>query len=156
RLNVFPIRLPALRERPGDVAALVGYFLTRAGAPPDKLTPEARAALESYSFPGNVRELEHILERALIIAGADPVTLQHLDLRDRRPKASTFGVPDIPDEGLSLENLERELILKALEKAAGNKSQAARLLGLTRRTLYSRMEKHGLRQPSGEAEGEDN
>jgi two-component system NtrC family response regulator len=152
RLNVFPIRLPSLRERPGDVLALVGYFLARAGAPPDKLTPEARAALEGYAFPGNVRELEHILERALIIAGSDPVTLQHLDLSDRRPASKTFGVPDIPDDGLSLETLERELILKALEKAAGNKSQAARLLGLTRRTLYSRMEKHGLRQPSGEGE----
>jgi two-component system NtrC family response regulator len=155
RLNVFRIRLPALRERPGDVAALVGYFLTRAGASPDKLTPEARAALESYAFPGNVRELEHILERAFIIAGADPVTVEHLDLSDRRPKTSTYGVPDIPDEGLSLETLERELILKALEKAKGNKSQAARLLGLTRRTLYSRMEKHGLRQPSAGDEGED-
>jgi two-component system NtrC family response regulator len=153
RLNVFPIRLPSLRERPGDVAALIGYFLARAGAPPDKLTPEARQALEGYAFPGNVRELEHILERALIIAGADPVTAQQLDLSDRRPKSSTFGVPDIPDEGLSLETLERELILKALEKAAGNKSQAARLLGLTRRTLYSRMEKHGLRQPSADDDG---
>ncbi|HKA24782.1 MAG TPA: sigma-54 dependent transcriptional regulator [Candidatus Eisenbacteria bacterium] len=152
RLNVFPIRLPTLRERPGDVAALIGYFLARAGASPDKLTPEARAALEGYSFPGNVRELEHILERALIIAGSDPVTVGQLDLSDRRPKAQVFGVPDIPDEGLSLETLERELILKALEKAAGNKSQAARLLGLTRRTLYSRMEKHGLRAPSGAGE----
>ena len=63
-------------------------------------------------------------------------------------------MPDIPDEGLSLETLERELILKALEKAAGNKSQAARLLGLTRRTLYSRMEKHGLRPASGPGQGE--
>ena len=156
RLNVFPIRLPPLRERPGDVAGLISYFLARAGAPPDKLTPEARVALESYAFPGNVRELEHILERALIIAGPDPVTAEQLDLSDRRPKSGAFGVPDIPDEGLSLEKLERELILKALEKAAGNKSQAARLLGLTRRTLYSRMEKHGLRQPSGDGgDGDD-
>jgi len=158
RLNVFPIRLPPLRERPGDVAGLIAYFLARAGAPRDKLTPEAQGTLERYAFPGNVRELEHILERALIIAGADPVTVEHLDLSDRRPRATSFGVPDIPEEGLSLENLERELILKALEKARGNKSQAARLLGLTRRTLYSRMEKHGLRPASGageEAEGED-
>src|SRR5262249_56563728 len=93
---------------------------------------------------------------ALIIAGADPVTVEHLDLSDRRPKTSTFGVPEIPDEGLSLESLERELILKALEKAKGNKSQAARLLGLTRRTLYSRMEKHGLRKPGeGDEAAED-
>ena len=156
RLNVFPIRLPALRERPGDVPPLVAHFLARAGAPPDKLTPEAAQALASYAFPGNVRELEHILERALIIAGADPVTAQHFDLSDRRPRAASFSVPEIPPEGLSLETLERELILQALEKAAGNKSRAARLLGLTRRTLYSRMEKHGLRQPSaGEADGDE-
>jgi len=106
RLNVFPIVLPPLRERPGDVPKLVEHVLRRQGAPPDKLT----------------------------------------------------WVPRIPPEGLSLEALEKELILQALERAAGNKSAAARLLGLTRRTLYSRMEKHGLRTPGeaddGDAEGD--
>jgi two-component system NtrC family response regulator len=158
RLNVFPIVLPPLRERPGDIRGLVGHVLGRQGAPADKLTPDALQALEHYAFPGNVRELENTLERALILAGSDAISLEHLSFA-RPDRAGAGGaaaglswVPEIPAEGLSLEVLERELIVKALERAGGNKSQAARLLGLTRRTLYSRMERHGLRKPG---EGED-
>jgi DNA-binding NtrC family response regulator len=160
RLNVFPITLPALRERPGDVPGLVAFFLARQGASPDKITRDAMRELERYPFPGNVRELEYTLERALILAGSDPVRAEHLSFA--RPELKGSGeswVPRIPPGGLSLETLERELILQALDLARGNKSQAARLLGLTRRTLYSRMEKHGLRRPGegdegGEEEGE--
>jgi two-component system response regulator AtoC len=152
RLNIFPIYLPPLRQRRGDIPGLVDYFLTKAGAPPDKITPEGRAALDRYDYPGNVRELEHILERALIMAGSDPVLAEHLNFRSAGRDASKSLVPEIPPEGLSLEQLERDLIEQALEKARGNKSRAARLLGLTRRTLYSRMEKHGLRPGSGPEE----
>ncbi|MBI1795613.1 MAG: sigma-54-dependent Fis family transcriptional regulator [Candidatus Eisenbacteria bacterium] len=163
RLNVFPIRLPSLRERPGDIPALVGFFLGARGARRDQVSAEAMRALEQYAFPGNVRELEHTLERATILAGSDPIGTEHLSFARPEMLASFAGasgpawVPAIPPEGLSLEVLERELILKALDMARGNKSQAARLLGLTRRTLYSRMEKHGLRKPGeGEAsEGDD-
>jgi two-component system NtrC family response regulator len=108
--------------------------------------------LEGYAFPGNVRELEHTIERALILAGADDVTPAHLSFAAGAGQVEPSWVPRIPPEGLSLEALEKELILQALERAAGNKSAAARLLGLTRRTLYSRMEKHGLRTP---ADGDD-
>jgi two-component system NtrC family response regulator len=89
----------------------------------------------------------------MILAGSDPIDLEHLSLAGggqdpaRGATAAPGWVPEIPPGGLSLEVLERELILKALERARGNKSQAARLLGLTRRTLYSRMERHGLRKP---------
>jgi DNA-binding NtrC family response regulator len=155
RLNVFPITLPPLRERPGDVAGLVAFFIARQGASPDQVTPEALRELERYPFPGNVRELEYTLERALILAGRDPIRPEHLTFA--RPELASSAepwVPRIPPEGLSLEVLERELILQALERARGNKSQAARLLGLTRRTLYSRMEKHGLRKP-GDDEGDE-
>ena len=168
RLNVFPVRLPPLRERPGDVPALLEFFLRRHGASPDKVTPAARQALERYEFPGNVRELEHTLERAMILAGTDPIEAEHLSFarpdRVGDPAGGHSWVPAIPAEGLSLEVLERELILQALEMARGNKSQAARLLKLTRRTLYSRMERHGLRKPgegddaadeAGESAGED-
>ncbi len=153
RLNVFPIVLPPLRERREDVLVLAEHFLRRAGAPSDKLSPDARAALAGYGFPGNVRELEHILERALIIAGSDPVLPDHLSFRaGSRPPVGRF---ELPEEGLSLEELEKDLILQALEAAHGNKSRAARLLGLTRRTLYSRMEKHGLWTPGpGDPDGE--
>jgi DNA-binding NtrC family response regulator len=160
RLNVFPIVLPPLRERPGDVPRLVEHVLRRHGAPPDKVDATALRALAAYPFPGNVRELEHTLERALILAGPDTVTTAHLSFA--QPVAAVGDgpswIPRIPAEGLSLETLERELILQALERAAGNKSAAARLLGLTRRTLYSRMEKHGLHTPgegdSDESDGE--
>jgi DNA-binding NtrC family response regulator len=167
RLNVFPVRLPSLRERTGDIPALVEFFLRRHGASPDKLTAPALDALERYGWPGNVRELEHTLERALILAGADPIGLEHLSFaRPELLSGAAAGVaawiPTIPPEGLSLEVLERELILQALEKAGGNKSQAARLLGLTRRTLYSRMERHELRKvgdrdedPDDDAEAEE-
>jgi DNA-binding NtrC family response regulator len=152
RLNVFPIVLPPLRERPGDVPRLAEHVLRRQGAPDDKLTPAARRALESYTFPGNIRELEHLLERALILAGADDITPEHLTFTAGAAPVTADWVPRIPADGLSLEALERELILQALERAAGNKSAAARLLGLTRRTLYSRMEKHGLRAPGEDAD----
>ena len=163
RLHIFPLRLPALRERREDIEPLTRWFLARAGAPPEKISPAGYAALERYPFPGNVRELEHVIERALIIAGSDPVTPDELIFQPVRRVAALagasqvenvhttefleggFAVPEIPDGGLSLEALERALILSALDKAKGNKSRAARLLGLTRRTLYSRMEKHGLR-----------
>jgi DNA-binding NtrC family response regulator len=163
RLNVFPIVLPPLRDHPADLPALVEHVMRRQGAAPEKLTAAAREALERYTFPGNVRELEHTLERALILAGTDPIGPEHLSFARpealRRGGAAPFAgapswVPDIPPDGLSLEVLERELILKALDRASGNKSRAARLLGLTRRTLYSRMERHGLRTPgeSGDAD----
>ena len=158
RLNVFPVRLPSLREHLEDVPTLVEFFLRQHGASADKLTQEAHRALGRYSYPGNVRELENALERALILAGSDPIGVEHLSFAEPegagpggRAVAGAGWVPEIPPEGLSLELLERELIVKALARARGNKSQAARLLGLTRRTLYSRMERHRLRKP-GEAE----
>jgi len=154
RLNVFPIVLPPLRDRPGDIPLLAAHVLRRHGAPGDKLTAAAARALEGYPFPGNVRELEHTIERALILAGPDPVTPEHLSFAQPAETARASWVPRIPPEGLSLEALERELILQALERAGGNKSAAARLLGLTRRTLYSRMEKHGLRA-AGDADEAD-
>ncbi|MEO5987711.1 MAG: sigma-54 dependent transcriptional regulator [Candidatus Eisenbacteria bacterium] len=150
RLNVFPIVLPPLRERRGDVPRLTAFFLRKHGASAEKVSREAMDALEAHPFPGNVRELEHAIERALILAGPDPIGPEHLSFAaaNARPSGHSW-VPEIPAEGLSLEELEKALILQSLERAAGNKSRAARLLGLTRRTLYSRMEKHGLRK-SGE------
>jgi transcriptional regulator with GAF, ATPase, and Fis domain len=181
RLNVFPVALPPLRERAGDLEPLVHFFLAKAGSPPDKITPEGYRALHAYPFPGNVRELAHVIERALIVAGPEPITPDELLFQPVKKgglgaalggalagasaagsaEAATaaarfaavafleggFAVPEIPEGGMSLEALERALLLQALEKAKGNKSRAARLLGLTRRTLYSRLEKHGLRVP---------
>jgi len=147
RLNVFPIAVPPLRARPEDIPLLLDHFLSRFGRRFDALTGEARAALLAHAYPGNVRELENLVERAAILAGDDPIDRVHFPslaaAGGGRPAAG-FAVPEIPDEGLSLADLEKELILRALEKAGGNKTQAARLLGLSRRTLYSRLERHGL------------
>jgi len=170
---VFPITLPPLREHREDIPGLVEFFLRRHGASSDKITASALRALQQQPLPGNVRELEHALERAMILAGSGTIEPSHLPagaVAAGTPGAGAAGagaraagadgapawVPEIPPEGLSLEVLERELILRALTRASGNKSQAARLLGLTRRTLYSRMERHGLRRPGeGEEPGED-
>ena len=161
RLNVFPIRLPALRERAGDIPRLVEHCLRRHGITVEKVTLSAMQALVRHPWPGNVRELENALERAKILAGSDPIDVEHLSFAVGPAAVAGEGggrpwVPRIPPEGLSLEELERELIVQALEIADGNKSRAARLLGLTRRTLYSRMERHGLRKPGeGEEAAED-
>jgi DNA-binding NtrC family response regulator len=98
-----------------------------------------------YPFPGNIRELENLVERALILAEGAPLGPEHFpSLREAEP-AQALDLPEIPDEGVSMEELERRYILAALEKAEGNKSRAAALLGMTRRTFYSRMERHGIK-----------
>jgi DNA-binding NtrC family response regulator len=145
RLNVFPIVVPPLRERREDIPALVERFLMRRQMGPARISPEAMTALLNHPLPGNVRELENILERALIVVGEGRV--QPEQIPPPRMGAAAISSPciEIPDEGLVLEELEKRLIQGALAKAGGNKSKAAALLGLTRRTLYSRMEKHGIR-----------
>lgn len=146
RLNVFPIAVPPLRARKQDIPVLLDHFLGRYDRTAADLTEAARAALLEYPFHGNVRELENMVERACILAGQGPVDRSHFPSLDqsRSRDSRHSGVPEIPDEGLSLTELEKELILQALEKAGGNKTRAAKLLGLTRRTLYSRLERHGL------------
>ena len=144
RLNVFPIHLPPLRERAGDLPLLLEYFLKMHQADISRVAPAARKRLLSYSYPGNIRELENLVERIVITAGPDPIDEEHLpELKERTTIKSGFDL-DLPPGGIVLEELEKDLILKAIARAQGNKSQAARLLGLTRRTLYSRMERYGL------------
>jgi DNA-binding NtrC family response regulator len=144
RLNVIPIALPPLRERRTDIPLLVEHFLARHGEPGRrrKMTPEALEALVAYGWPGNVRELESVIERTLLLADGDVIALEDLPATVRMRRAAEPGLPvDVPDEGLDLEALERGLIRRALEKAAGNVTRAARLLGLSRRTLQYRLEK---------------
>ena len=147
RLNVFPIVIPPLAARKDDIAVLLDVFLSRFNKSTTDLTPEARTALMSYGYPGNVRELENLVERAAILAGDEPLTPAHfpglIEAAQGRPLTSGATL-EIPDQGISLEQLEKELILQALDKSGGNKTKAAKLLGLTRRTLYSRLERHGL------------
>jgi DNA-binding NtrC family response regulator len=159
RLNVFPIEMPPLRARGNDLVLLVRHHLSQRGRTADAISSDALALLLAHPFPGNVRELENLLDRAMILAGSRVIGRGDFPSLDKAlpHTGSPPPVVSIPDEGLSLEALEKTLIEQALSKAGGNKSQAARLLGLTRRTLYSRMEKHGLLtpQPPGEDDPEE-
>jgi len=144
RLNVIPIVLPPLRERRTDIPLLVEHFLAKHGEPgrTRHISPEALEALVGYSWPGNVRELESVVERTLLLAEGDVVRVEDLPAAVRMRAAGGRGVPiEIPEAGIDLEQLERDLVLQALEKAAGNVTRAARLLGLSRRTLQYRLEK---------------
>ena len=146
RLHVVEIAVPPLRERREDIRYLTGHFLRkfgrgRAGSSP-QITEAALRLLEDYPWPGNVRELENVIERAVVLSRSDTVGVGLLDLR-------TPGAPP-PDEpaGLrlddALDRLEREMILKALEETKQVKARAARLLGVSERSLWYKLRKHGL------------
>ena len=152
RLNVIPIYLPPLRERKEDIPLLAEHFLRiyseKNGKSIKRISPEAMEALVNYSWPGNVRELENVIERMVVLGTGDEITVSQLPERIRNSKiadiSTNLEVFEIPDEGISLEDVEKMLIMKALAKANGNKSKAAKLLGITRRTLQYRLRKHGL------------
>ena len=157
RINVIRLDLPPLRERLGDISLYARFFLAklgeRMGRPVPTVSAEALAKLACHSWPGNVRELENVLERALALSMGGSLEPADLPPLERRGEAGAAGESlfRLPEEGLSLEALERDLIAQALARSGGNKSAASRLLGLTRRTLGYRLEKHGL----GAGEGED-
>ncbi len=144
RLNVFPIVLPPLRERPEDIPLLAGHFITGFGG--GVIAPEAMKILQGYRWPGNVRELENVIERASILAGpGEEITAAFIAHLNATPALheDTPGVT-IPEGGVDIEDLEKQHILEALRQAGGNKSEAARLLHMTRRRLYSRMQHHDI------------
>ena len=157
RLNVITLELPPLRERAGDIALLAEHFLERQrkelGRPGMRFSPEALAVLSAYPFPGNVRQLENIVERAATLADGDVLTLASLPptLRGEPAPApaATSPVAEVPlGAGFSLEHhlddAERRYLLAALSQAGGVKIRAAELLGLTFRSFRYRLAKHGL------------
>jgi two-component system response regulator HydG len=148
RLNVFAIEVPPLRQRPDDILPIAERFLAARGLPGSKLTKEARAKLRAYGWPGNVRELENALERALILAGPDEIGPSLLSLASPLAGAGAGRASSLLVEGFNLDSFERDLLLAALERTGGNKSAAARLLGITRRRLYSRLESLGEAAPT--------
>ena len=149
RVNVIELRVPSLRERPEDVAELAEAVLRRLGRrmkiTPPMLGKDALAALEVYAFPGNVRELENILERAITLSTSGEVSASDIQLR---PTPS--GAPQIPGSqgggplGDHLEDIEREAIVKALEQTRYNKTAAAKVLGMSFRALRYRIKKLGI------------
>jgi DNA-binding NtrC family response regulator len=150
RLNVFAIEVPPLRARRDDILPLADRFLERRGLPAAKLTDAAREKLVSHAWPGNVRELENAMERALILAGTDEVTPPLLSVASPLGRAESGKASAVLVDGFNLDVFERELLRAALERTGGNKSAAARLLGITRRRLYSRLE--GLEDDAAAAE----
>jgi DNA-binding NtrC family response regulator len=141
RINTIEIRLPPLRERRDDIPLLAAHFLkeyaTRYRKPLNKFHADAMRALLGYGWPGNVRELAHAIERAVLLAEGD--TVRTVDLNLRPPGDAPARLED-----MSLEEVERVLIHKALARAGGNVSTAAKALGLSRSALYRRLERHGL------------
>jgi two-component system response regulator PilR (NtrC family) len=156
RINVIELRVPALRERSGDIReiaeAILERLARRGSGPATQISDAAMKLLEAYPFPGNVRELENVLERALTLSTGGTITPEHIRLRmtNRAPEAeaATPGVapPAAVDGALGsqLESIEREAILKALEKTRYNKTAAAKLLGMSFRALRYRIKKLGI------------
>jgi len=153
RLAVVPLMLPPLRERKDDIPDLVQHIFTRLkerhGMPDLKMSPGLRPLLTAYRWPGNVRELENLLERLVVLASHDEVSEHDLpdEIRGVATNKDTFQL-ELPDSGISLEAVEKELLLRALQRFDWNQSQAAKFLDISRRTLIYRMEKHGLRRDS--------
>jgi DNA-binding NtrC family response regulator len=152
RINVVKIPVPPLRERGRDVLVLATHFLEKFAERAKKgamtLSPQVAAPLLAYPWPGNVRELENCMERAVALARLDHVSAEDLPDKIRAFKADRFVVSaDEPAEIITLEMLERRYIERAIKLLAGNKSRAAELLGLDRRTLYRRLEKYDGKVP---------
>jgi two-component system response regulator AtoC len=146
RLNIFPIHVPPLREHKEDIPELIQNFLKEMGN--KNITPQARRLLIEYDWPGNIRELVNVLERAVIIADTT-IDETHLAAEIRKNQSQHL-LYDIPDEGIQIDEVEKKIITSALKKAGGNKTRAAELLGVTRRRLYSMMHKFNLNLASPE------
>ena len=151
RLSVFEIHLPPLRERPEDVLLLTERFLEdlsrNVGRPAPGVSREARELLLSHGWPGNVRELRNALERAVILSEGGLILAEHLPIavaRGGEARVATAAAIELPPGGLDLDALEKTLVSQALDAARNNRSRAAKLLGLTRAQLYTRLERYGL------------
>ncbi len=154
RLNVVPIELPPLRKRLEDLEPLINHFLDyfcrSREIPLKKVSPEVLERFYEYNWPGNIRELENLLERLVILAEGNEITVEDLPPRFKaRKELHPGGLPDeFPSTGISLkaelEKYETKLIFKALEKANGVKSEAARLLGINRTTLLEKLRRRGI------------
>ncbi|GAB4331187.1 MAG: sigma-54 dependent transcriptional regulator [Candidatus Abyssubacteria bacterium] len=157
RINVIPIQLPPLRERQEDIPLLVHHFKNKFGEADCHIEPEVLSAFQKYPWPGNVRELENVVQRALL-------------LRKHKDRLTIDDVPDhiigalaspsellfhIPEEGVNLEEVEKDLLLYSLRKHDWNQTRAAKFLGITRQALMYRMEKYGLREEKPGPKGDD-
>ena len=149
RLNVIPLKLPNLRQRPEDIPELVRYFFARSCVKHSRedlvLPARLHGRFSAYRWPGNVRELENTIERIVVLTQGREVGVNDLPSFLQHQPASLEAIRlDLPSTGISLRRLEKDMLLRALEKTNWNQSQAARYLGLSRKTLIYRMRKFGL------------
>ncbi|MBE7515618.1 MAG: sigma-54-dependent Fis family transcriptional regulator [Chloracidobacterium sp.] len=164
RLNVLSIELPALRERRSDIPVLIDYFVakhTRGTKRSITIDAAARETMENYSYPGNVRQLESAIERAILLCEDDTVTRDDLppEMTERSGSAAAASVQAqsaasfvLPEDGVNFEDVERSLIMQAMERTDSNITKAAKLLGLTFRTLQYRLEKFGYKKDGDEGQ----
>ena len=143
RINVIELHVPALRERGDDVLQLAGFLLERLGSSVDALDESARTGLMNYAFPGNVRELENMLERAVTLSGGGTISEGDLDFRRGKDPQGSISTTS-KDLGNRIDDVQRQAIVEALEKTRYNKTAAAKLLGLTFRQLRYRIKKLGI------------
>jgi transcriptional regulator with GAF, ATPase, and Fis domain len=150
RLNVLPINIPPLRDRKEDIPYLAEHFARKVGRDLGRECRIADAAMDklmSYDWPGNVRELENVIERSMVLCGGDCLEPADIQLDNTRPRqAAARFLP----EGMNLDQYEQLIIREALNRAGGNKSQAARLLGITRNALRYRLSQMGLEAGAAE------
>lgn len=148
RLSVITLEMPPLRKRKEDIPLLVEHFISKfSGGRKVGVEREFIKALRDYAWPGNVRELENIMERAMILRQGDTITPAELPERLGLKGKEIAGLSlELPEEGISIEELEKTLLIMALDKHDGNQTKAAKYLGLTRPTLVYRMEKYGIQK----------
>jgi two-component system NtrC family response regulator len=156
RLAVVPLELPPLRERAEDIPELVQHLFLRArqknGLPNLKMPPALVPYFAGYRWPGNVRELENVVERMVVLAVGDEIRLTDLPNFLQHQRVGLDAIQfELPPHGISLEDIEKELILRALQKFEWNQTQSAKYLDISRRTLIYRMEKYGLSEEAGES-----
>jgi two-component system NtrC family response regulator len=148
RLLVVPIKLPSLRERAGDVQELLQHFFVKFREKHSRadltIRPEVLQAFLDYKWPGNIRELENAVERMVLLAKLSEITVADLPDFLRAGNREQSPIFSLPQHGISLDAVEKEMILEALKRFAGNQTQAARYLGMSRRTLAYRLEKYGV------------
>jgi DNA-binding NtrC family response regulator len=150
---VITIDLPPLRAREGDVALLAGHFLQQQGGRPKRLSAAALAALTGHNWPGNVRELRNTMQRAVALSEGDLIEPVHLGLAGVVHPAPGLAVPELAAPAVidwdgtleaAIASLEACMLARALAAASGNRSEAARRLGLSRQQLYRKLDQHGL------------
>lgn len=157
RLAVIPLELPPLRERPDDIPELVQHFFVKArekqGRQELVLPQSLLSCFQNYRWPGNIRELENVVERIVVLARRNEVTLADLPdfLQHTAPAVDALQL-DLPPRGISLEGIEKELLIRALDRFQGNQTHAAKYLDISRKALRYRMEKHGIVRKAGDAD----